>query len=551
MNQDIESAEFDALAREFADWVLSSFPTFATFAGVHRYDDRLQDMSAAGFEETVRRARGFGERAETLRPASIGQEIDLALIRSTAWSTINTHETLREWTRQPSLYLREALFGTYLLLLRDFAPLEERAANLARRLRLIPTLMEQARANLDRPPRTWTDTAIREAEGGIRFFTEQAASLDTSAVGERLAGEVSQAALQAVKAIKTFRDFLEDDLLPRSDGEFAVGEQTWNAIVRESQMLDADAAEILERGKQLVESTRAELKAVCASVDAGTGWKELLRRYRNDHPSPDQLMEVYIEAVGASRDFVMESGFAGIPEGERLEVRETPGFQRPVIPYAAYVSPGAFEKQQEGIFWVTPVDDDMSADHKQAKLRSHANGKIPVVALHEGYPGHHLQLTWSNKVSSLVQDVANTSTLFVEGWAFYCEEIMDRQGFLNDPASKVFRLADQLWRAYRIVIDVGLHCDGLAAEEAVRMLVEEAGLEEPDAQAEVRRYTQSPTQPMSYLIGKEEILKVLEEYRRHRPGQSLRQTHDAVLGCGSLAPTLLRRKLLGASETRV
>ena len=108
------------------------------------------------------------------------------------------------------------------------------------------------------------------------------------------------------------------------------------------------------------------------------------------------------------------------------------------------------------------------------------------------------------------------------------------------------RLAEQLWRACRIVIDVGLHCRGMSFEAAVAMLVEVAGMEQPDAIAEVQRYTGSPTQPMSYLMGKREILAIAAEYRaRQGAAFRLKTFHDALLACGSLPPRLVRWQLFG------
>jgi uncharacterized protein (DUF885 family) len=245
----------------------------------------------------------------------------------------------------------------------------------------------------------------------------------------------------------------------------------------------------------------------------------------------------------ASRQFIIDHDLVTIPPGETLEIQETPAFQRATLPFAAYLAPGPFEKKQEGVFWVTPVDPDLPEDERETRLRGHPYGKIAVTAIHEGYPGHHLQLVRGNAASTLPRKIAG-STLFVEGWAFYCEEMMEQQGFITDPASKLLRLADQLWRACRIVIDVGIHTRGMSVEDAIKMLVEVAGMEEPDATAELHRYTQSPTQPMCYLMGKLELMKIADEYRSMKgPAFNLKAFHDELLSFGSLTPKLMRKML--------
>ncbi len=240
----------------------------------------------------------------------------------------------------------------------------------------------------------------------------------------------------------------------------------------------------------------------------------------------------------------MEHNIASIPAGETLRIIETPLFLRPIIPYAAYIPPGIFEEKIEGIFMVTPPDENASPEEVEAKLKGQPYSKIPVTVMHEAYPGHHLQLAWAASHGSTARKMGTQlSTLFVEGWAFYCEELMEQLGYVNTPLQRMGRLSDQLWRAARIILDVSLHCRGMSVPEAADFLVRECGLQPADALAEVRRYTVTPTQPQSYLMGKLEILKIIDEYRKLRPGASLRQMHDDILACGSLPPQLMRKQL--------
>jgi uncharacterized protein (DUF885 family) len=206
--------------------------------------------------------------------------------------------------------------------------------------------------------------------------------------------------------------------------------------------------------------------------------------------------------------------------------------------------PGPLEKIQQGIFVVTPVDPQSPAKDQEEKLRGHYYAKLPVTALHEAYPGHHLQLVYANTVGSLPRKLgAFVSTLFIEGWAFYCEELMEQLGYIDQPLQRLGRLSDQLWRAARIILDVSLHTKNMSVEEGISFMVDKCGLERSNALAEVRRYTATPTQPMSYLMGKLEIVKLIDEYKVRHPEASLKQVHDAVLSCGSLPPRLMRERL--------
>jgi uncharacterized protein (DUF885 family) len=276
-----------------------------------------------------------------------------------------------------------------------------------------------------------------------------------------------------------------------------------------------------------------------------------LNEIRTDHPTVEDLVPAYQRAMEASRAFVVEHDLLTLPPGEHLHIVETPAFIRPLYPFAGYVMAGPFEPKQLGIFWVTPVPPGLAPAQTETLLRGHPHAKIPIMAVHEGYPGHHIQMTWGNGAPSLPRKLGYPlANLFIEGWAFYCEEMMEREGFLTDPRGRLMRLAEQLWRACRIVIDVGLNCRDLSFDDAVTMLVDVARLEPPNARAEVQRYTQSPTQPMSYLLGKREILHIADECRAREVAAgrafALKPFHDALLACGSLPPRLLRLALFGA-----
>jgi uncharacterized protein (DUF885 family) len=139
------------------------------------------------------------------------------------------------------------------------------------------------------------------------------------------------------------------------------------------------------------------------------------------------------------------------------------------------------------------------------------------------------------------------SSLFPEGWAFYCEELMEQLGYIGAPIQRLGRLYDQRWRAARIILDVSLHTRGRTVDEAVHFLVHRCKLEKDHARAEVQRYTSTATQPQCYPMGKLAILDLVERYRQARSQASLCAIHDAILSCGSLPPRLLHQRLLGSS----
>lgn len=538
--------EFYRQAEAFIERMLEEAPTAATHLGDHRYDDRLGHHT----EENIERQKDFLHEArkalEALPPEELSPEagIDREVLLGIVKSFLRGFEAIRGHERDPGGYPSECLGGIFMLIVRDFAPLPERLKSVLGRLREVPRVLEEGRANIvpEEVPPVWCEVAIESASQGIALFTVLIPAL--AAHAPEIKGELLSASRDAAAAMEEYVGFLKAEVLPKAAGDFAVGKELFEEMLRENHMLDMTADELHELGWRLFRETKEEMERLAAEIDSGKSAREILEEAKGNHPAAEELLEAYRREMERAKRFVVEKDIVSIPEGERLRLEPTPPFLAPVIPYAAYMPPGPLEKVQEGIFLVTPVPPDAPEEVKREKLRGHSWAKIPVTALHEAYPGHHLQLCYANRVGKLPRKLSGfLSSLFVEGWAFYCEELMERLGFIGEPIQRLGRLNDQLWRAARIILDVCLHTRGMTVGEAVGFLVDEVGLERANALAEVRRYTSSPTQPMSYLVGKLEILKLIEEFKAENPGKNMRELHDAILSCGSLPPRLMRRSL--------
>jgi uncharacterized protein (DUF885 family) len=228
-----------------------------------------------------------------------------------------------------------------------------------------------------------------------------------------------------------------------------------------------------------------------------------------------------------------------VPPDEELEIIETPVFLRHVVPFAAYYPPAPFEQRQKGYFLVTPPPEDES---REARLRGHNYGFITLTTLHEAFPGHHLQLTVANRSGSALRRLSDNS-MFAEGWALYCEEMMYEAGFY-DRKTRLLQLKDLAWRACRVLIDVGLHTGTMGFDEAVEMMIREVKLDRDSAVAEVKWYSLAPTYPLSYLRGQREILRLRDRWRERGPYEA-RAFHDALLSAGTLPMALAERHVFG------
>jgi uncharacterized protein (DUF885 family) len=538
------SSSYTAFTEEYLDTLWRDNPTTATAMGVHDYDDQLGDFSAAGWEERRRHQVELARKAAALSTAgpTPSQQVDLHLIQVGTALMEAIWKERPPWEREPGIYASLAADTLFTLLVRDFAPLPERARSICARLRQVPEVLTEGRRTLKEPARVHTELAVEMTAGSLQFL--EAVIPPVADQVPEIGRALREALTAAVEALRDYERFLRGDLLPRSTGDFAIGRALFDRILREEHALDLTADDLDRIGREAIAETRLSLEEVAARIEPGTPWAELLQRAKGEHvASAAALRPAYEEAMERARRFVFDHDLATVPPAETLAILDTPEFLRPVIPYAAYMPAAPFEETQKGIFFVTPVDTSAEASQQAQQLQGHNRYHMEIVALHEAYPGHHLQFLHANAHPSPLRRVSG-STLFCEGWALYCEELMRELGFNAGAMGHLMQLRDQLWRACRVVVDAGLHAGGMTVEEGIRWLVEEARLEKPNAVAEVKRYTGSPTQPMSYLIGKRELLRLRQEYQARAGDRfTLRAFHDALLSHGSIPPAHVRREM--------
>jgi uncharacterized protein (DUF885 family) len=534
---------FSALTEEFVECVMRLNPVTATEVGIHDYDHKLPDDSPDGFRERSSWMRDLEQRLvasvpwEELPPA---QRIDYALLRSRIASMRADLEEIKVHAHNPTLYPELALRGLHLLLMRPFAPLEERKEAILGRMMAIPDYLSAAQANLTKIPELYIEMASEVTATGPEFVDGAMQMLREHFPGE--AERIEEAARRARMGFAQYQDFLDHEAKKRVGGTFAIGERWMNFKLEREHLLTMNCAALESFGREHIERTRGALEQEAKKIDAGKTWRDLVEDARRRHPEPAKLREAYVAETARARRFVEEKRLAPLPSGS-LEIIDTPLFERPMTPYAAYLQPGPFDEDTAGYFYVTPVDTGRKKDEQEEQIRRHNYVSLSLAVVHEAWPGHHLQLLHAVGAGSRLRRLAD-SPVFAEGWALYCEELMLEQGFFMDPLARLYQLKELQMRACRVVIDVGLHTGTMSFDDAVRMLVEEAMVERANAVAEVKRYCYTPTQPMSYLVGKQQIIEIRDEVRS-RLGKrfNLHDFHKALLGCGTVPPALARMEL--------
>lgn len=535
--------EFDRLAKRYFDWLMRQYPGNATYMGIHDYDNRLTNYAPKAIEDRREKLKDFLKSFKAIAPRGLDQnsKIERHLIIDALQVKIALDKKWAEEERNPGLFLDEGVYSCYAITVRDCGDAEEAAQKMTERLLLFPKMLSQGRKLLTNPTRINCEVAILSGQGAISFFKDTVAKFAKRVKAAKTRQAMRDAAQLAEDAVQEYLEWISTELMPKATAEFAVGQELFEMMLSKEHQLDMSADDLLKLGKRSYKQSVKELEETAAKLDKRYTWEQQIEILKRNHPTNSELVQYYADEMKRAKRFVIERRLVDIPEGEKIDVVPTPEFARPIIPYAAYISPAPYEREQRGIFWVTPVDRDKSPEKMEEQLRGHSVHGIVITALHEAYPGHHLQLTVGNQLKNRPLRMLLETSVFSEGWALYCEQLMWEQGFYDDLRARLLQLKDQLWRACRVILDVNLHVGGWSFERAVSFLVEKAKLEQPNAEAEIRRYCQTPTQPMSYAVGKEQVLAVLADYKNKRGAAfNLRQFHNEFIRHGSLPLKQLR-----------
>jgi hypothetical protein len=555
---------FNHLATAYFESSYRASPTSATDLGIHEYDHLLDDLSQGAISSRIAELKAFRQKFRALRLNGHGQNAasaalpgrnghdrglsgtalrtDLELIRNDIEIELWYLEDTRDWETDPSYYVADPFFSIFLLASRDFAPVGERFENLAARLKQVPDLLASARANLKNPPHILTEIGIEETQGAIEFCSTLIPQVTQELDDTRV---LTRAVKDARVALRSFLAYLQDELMLTSVGRIGIGARDYAKILKYEHMLPYSIAEVVAMGERVFASTERELQAWAKQIDKNKSWREIADAARREFPPRHRLLSAYRREVKRLRDFVRAHDLVTLPD-EDCEVVETPPFDRALNSFAAYIAPGPFEDDQRGQFWVTPIDPAAPRAQQVEQLQAHCNYLYPVTAAHEAYPGHHVQLVRANQVGSRWRKHFSSS-IFAEGWALYCEELMNKAGYYADPRMRLFQLQDRLWRAARVINEIGLHCYDLPMDDAARFLVEKVGLSHATARAETRRYIAEPGQPMSYLIGELEVQRLRRKFNR----LPLKKFHDLLLDSGTIPFVLVEQEMEEKADRRL
>lgn len=536
------ASDFDVLVDDFLQQEFAAEPTTASALGVPGYDDRLPDRSASAYAQRARREDGWAARLGELADEALSpeQRIDRDLVASTLRGR-QVMRSFQPWRRDPEVYTGAALTGVFTLFLHALRPEPELVASAAARLRAVPEILAQARANLDAELAhpVVVRRALGQARAAVGYTRDGIPALAADDEGRQALADAGAVASASYAELVPVLERLESE----AHGDYAVGEARYSALLRDKEGLGYGAHELRRRGRAAYDELAADMAERAAALGA-EDWRALLTELDHDHPAtPENMRAEYEHWTQRAREFVYAQGLVSQPTGERCNVVPSPPFQRAVLAVAFYMSPPPFSDRRVGNFFVPTPPDEATPEQVAQRLSTNSFSSIPSIAVHEAYPGHHWHLSWlAHSGARPVRRVLRTP-YFSEGWALYAEEMLKEQGFFTDPRQELRQVDARLFRAARIVVDTSLHLGEMSIDEAVEHMSTKASLSRGTAEAEVARYCAWPTQASAYLTGALEIARMRDEWVS--VGGGLREFHDRLCATGALPIALAERALAG------
>jgi uncharacterized protein (DUF885 family) len=531
-------------------------PTVGTLVGYHQYDTQLEDYSHKKIDAWIADLVYFERRVEIVPAASLDETTrgDRQMVLNDIRSTLLKLDTIRRWERNPDMYSGGIANGAFSLMERKFAPPDDRLRSLIAREKLMPSRLDQGRANLKNPPHIATEIAIEQLPGIIAFFEKDVPSAFTAAKDPALNAEFKQTNAAVIAALKSYLDWLKSDLLPRSNGDFKIGAESFSKKLQYDEMVDIPLDKLLEIGFADLHKNQQHFNQLAKELEPHKDARAVLEELGSDHPAPDQLLNAFRATFDSLIAFIREHHIVTIPSDVRPIVEETPPFMRATT-FASMDTPGPYEKHAtEAYFNVTLPESAMTPKEVDGFMHSFNKGTIVSTAVHEAYPGHYVQFLWIPQAPSRVRKLLGANTN-VEGWAHYCEQMMLEAGYgrpgtgaKDDREAKFLRLGqlqDALLRDARFIVGIQMHTGKMTFEQAIDFFQKEGYQSKQTALVETKRGTGDPTY-LYYTLGKLEIMKLRDDLKAKQGAAfSLEKFHDEFLKQGFPPIKIVREAMLG------
>lgn len=512
--------------------MISRNPVKSTWLGEHDFDGLLPETGADAVEKNIAFLRDMKNSFSRLpeNELSFDEQIDRASMLYHAEQNLFADEDLQRWKtgKDLAMIIGESLF---LLFSRDFAPLSDRVQSMISRLRAVPLFLMGSKSLFQKVPVAYGEIYL-ESLDALPVLIDNIAACISRSVPAVLVTDYHKAATEAKRAASEFSCWLRQAILPRADSPWNLGQSSYNALIS-TKAPGLNVAELLENANMIMQRSSEQLENLsCLILGIATGSAtgartEVQKRIAGHAPASFAMtMEVFREAVNRSRAFIETSGFATLPESETVDILPTPVFMTHLVPISAYIAAEKTSQQQRGIYLLTDRGNDTAARHSYASLVNSA--------IHEIYPGHHLQFSMQNQHPGKMRVFCENLEL-IEGWAAYCQHRVREMGFETSHESLFAHAKTEIFEASRLVVEINVQTGQWNKEQATDYLSKKNEISRSVAEAEIKRIILNPGHRHCSIAGAVNLLK-LKNRLAAEFGKDLsdRDFHDMVLFNGAV-----------------
>lgn len=528
-------ATFASVAKDWLEESCELFPEQASKLGFRQYDALLSRNTPDIHRKHIALLERTLGAVEALPEAAFEGDdwLDRRGLLARLRTDLLSERDLLRWRTNPQTHSNAAIDAIFELVVRNSGKLRQALPAIESRLKKIPAYLRAGLGCIELPDPLWTSLGVQSCAGAVEFLR----GLETELCS--FSAKPKQLALTLHGAAKAFEEFAAGiAMLPAGPkGGFAIGRERFEFLIRENLGLDLSLSEARSLGEYEVQRHEFLLEKAARRYGRKTA-REVIERAAAGWTPKHPLLEVYRQSTFEIKARLETLGLVTLPQGDTLKVLPVPPFLKHQFPTAAYSAPEPFSRDKTGIFWVNDLSlDQRDSGKKLAEIRQHHG--LELTAVHEAYPGHHLQFVVQFHHASRLRRLFAHS-IFYEGWTMWCEKLAVEHGLVDTPCAELIQLHDSLWRAHRIAIDCGLHGGTLSHAAAAKRLQNGVGFTAARAAADVNWYTSSPTVPMSYLLGRLEV----EKLHRHfvlELGWPLKKFNDWMLSHGAIPYSWIRR----------
>src|SRR5438105_3582381 len=516
------------VADDYYNWRNRNYPVSSSDAGLHTWDDKLTDYSPAAIEARRQHARSLLAQVKAIRTDKWKKDdqIDWLLFRAQLEAPVFFDRVMDFEHSDPQTYVNECSNGIFSLLKKEYDSPRIRARSATARLQAMPGLLEQGKRNLTKPVKLYAQLAIDSARSIDSLFKDSMMTALAKDLSPAEMNDLVNARDTAIKSIHAYADWL--DKRQKTMPPFApMGEANYNYLLKHVYLLPLDAKQVEMLGQSELGRARA-MEAMLPDPSLADPNPQRAKEIPKDQ---EDFLKAYERRENEIVSFLLDNKLVTLPTYiGRFEIRQLPEAFKPTSPGGFMNAPGVYDKDATGFYFI-PTYNPKSGNFY---IRAAIEDPRPILG-HEGIPGHFLQISIANHLQDEIRR-QHGDGVFVEGWALYGEEMLTRQGLYPEGSAaqgQVLRLSR--YRAARVGADVNLHTGKWSFEEAVRYFMEAGGLDREAAAGEAAGAASSPSQKISYITGKWQIMRLLGRYR-DREGANFRlgAFHDELISYGTL-----------------